>query len=134
MENIVKTKPSFWANVKDFFYSATDIFHRVQAVCCFLSILATVGFILGIAGVPEFISVPIYVIGLVSALLSCPLKWILLVGAAVVKGFLIGLFFLLVGSLVGAGIGFTLIIMLFFLAPAIFTIHHYFTDLRYKLY
>ena len=71
-----------------------------------------------------------FCIGLLSVVLSCPLKFISLVGKLVQKGFSIGLMFLYVGCIIGALIGLVVGLILVLYLPAVITIPYYFKTLN----
>ena len=131
--------------MKEFIENVKEGYLKVQAVCCFTSLMTIVSFVFVtltaaifphpsdiLADIFSVAFIIMYGIGVISALLACPGKWICILIAMVTVGFSIGVIFLLVGAVFGVAIAGILFIGLFGLIPSVITIPHYFKEVRYK--
>ncbi len=120
---------SLWDKIK-------AIFHIVRSVACFTTVFMTIGYIFSSIGMNGdkvgfmIVGGMMLFIGLLSLLLACPLKMVLLVGTLVVKGFTIGLCFVGVGCIIGAVIGLIIGLAIVIIIPAAVTIPHYLNNMR----
>ena len=119
----------------DFFENLADKFRALRSICCFLAVLSTIGFIMflstsSVTDAGYALSGIFMLVGCVSALLACPMRFLEIIVGLAAGGFSIGLFFALIGSIVGGGIGLALGVALLIYAPAFVTIPYYFKELR----
>lgn len=115
--------------------SFLDVLALVRFICSFVAILAPIsvtvifsvdthsmsrelGDFLGI------FMIIMYAIGMLSALIACPIRLLGTPIRWITKGFEIGLFIPGIGCLIGALIGFVLGASVIFYAPAVITIHN----------
>lgn len=106
------------------------IWTKVRQVCCFTSILATVGMGIAFFGPKDMMTFAgvLYFIGMLSAIIACFVKLLSTVGFFVSVGFTYGFFFLVIGCVIGAALGLILALTIITIAPAIITIR-YFIDM-----
>ena len=104
-------------------------FRIPRIICCFLAILSTVGLVMYLSSGEALFSSIFMVVGLASALFACPGRFLGITAALTIGGFSIGLFFALVGCILGAGIGFALGVALLVYIPAAITIPYCFKEL-----
>ena len=109
------------------------IWTKIRQVCCFTAIFSTVGIgmfwlaphtteMMTLAGVFFFI-------GFLSSIIVCPLDFLSMIGAFTGAGFTCGLYFLLVGCIIGAMVGFAVAMIITIFVPAVITIR-YFIDMH----
>ena len=120
---------STWEKVKYRFNQFLNAIYIVRCICCFTSICSVIGTLVLIFGGSMSLAGFMYLIGIPSALLACPLKFIQITLSLIVGGFSIGLCFLGFGCVIGAAIGFILSVALWIYFPAFVTIPHFFKEL-----
>ena len=134
MENIISNNSyantSGWEKFKYRINQFLNAIHIIRCVCCFTSIFSVLGTLVLMFGGSMTLGGILFVIGLPSALLACPLKFLSIVLAFTTTGFTIGLCFVGFGCVIGAAIGFILAVVLWLYFPAFVTIPHYFKELR----
>ncbi len=137
-QNEEKTEMKFFDKVKIKIERALAKIYKLRCVCCFTSLLAILGVLFLFAEdikLPMFLQVLIpalWLIGVLSAFIACPLKMIGNVIALVTGGVVIGLPFLVVGALVGLIIALFICFGMVFFFPAVVTIPYYKNELIHK--
>ena len=106
-----------------------DAIYIIRCVCCFTSIFSVLGTLILMFGGSMTLGGIFFAIGLPSALLACPLKFLTISLALITGGFAIGLCFVGVGCIIGAAIGFILAVVLWLYFPAFVTIPHFFKEM-----
>ena len=118
---------------KSFFDNLLEKTVLVQFICSFISILATISITLlyifvkidmprTLADIIGVILIILYIIGMGSAIISCPLKLISTPIRWAIKGFQIGLFIPFAGPLLGGVSGLVFGVVAIVYCPAIITI------------
>ena len=131
-------KPTFIDKAKIVIENILDKIYKIRCVCCFTSLLAVVGLVFLFGEqmqVPDFVGyilAILWLIGVLSGIIACPLKMIGNVVGLVVGGVVIGLPFLGVGAIVGLVIALFICFGMVLFFPSIVTIRYYFNELRYK--
>lgn len=121
---------STWEKVKYRFEQFLNAIYIIRCICCFTSICSVIGTLVLIFGGSMGLAGFMYLIGIPSALLACPFKFIKITLSLIVGGFSIGLCFLGFGCIIGAAIGFILAVVLWVYFPAFITIPHFFKELN----
>ncbi|MBR6501983.1 MAG: hypothetical protein IKT42_00915 [Clostridia bacterium] len=129
-EKEIHNGPSAWEKFKRRVNQFLNAIYIIRCVCCFTSIFSVLGTLVLIFGGSMTLGGILFVIGLPSALLACPIKFLSIVLAFTTTGFTIGLCFVGFGCVIGAAIGFILAVVLWLYFPAFVTIPHYFKELR----
>lgn len=110
--------------------------YKLRCICCFTSLLAIFGVLFLFAEdikLPMFLQVLIpalWLIGVLSAFIACPLKMIGNIFTFVTGGVVIGLPFLVVGAVVGLVIALIICFGMVFFFPAVVTIPYYKNELK----
>lgn len=131
-------KPTFIDKAKIVIENILDKIYKIRCVCCFTSLLAVVGLVFLFGEqmqVPDFVGyilAILWLIGVLSGIIACPLKMIGNVVGLVVGGVVIGLPFLGVGAIVGLVIALFICFGMVLFFPSIVTIRYYFNELKYK--
>ena len=121
-----------WGKFKYRFNHFLDAIHFIRCICCFTSVFSVLATLVLIFGGSDSLAGAFLLIGLPSAILACPFKFIGITGALIIGGFSIGLCFLGFGCVIGAVIVLILALLLLFFCPAFVTIPYFFNELRYK--
>ncbi len=126
-ESVVENK------VNVFFAKLGKGFYILRCICCFTALLSTVATIITILDIEGAMAAAdvLVIIGLISALLACPVRLISTVFSIAAAGFSIGLGFLGVGCVVGLAIGLLIGGFLVLCFPAVITIKYFFNELIY---
>lgn len=130
------TELKFFDKVKIKIEKALAKIYKLRCICCFTSLLAILGVLFLFAediNLPMFLQVLIFalwLIGVLSAFIACPLKMIGNVIALVTGGVVIGLPFLVVGAVVGLVIALVICFGMVFFFPAVVTIPYYINELN----
>ncbi len=131
-------KPTFIDKAKIVIENILDKIYKIRCVCCFTSLLAVVGLVFLFGEqmqVPDFVGYILAILwlsGVLSGIIACPLKMIGNVVGLVVGGVVIGLPFLGVGAIVGLVIALFICFGMVLFFPSIVTIRYYFNELKYK--
>lgn len=131
-------EPTFKDKAKIVIENILDKIYKIRCVCCFTSLLALVGivFIFG-----EYIQAPdfvgyilaiIWLLGVLSGIIACPLKMIGNIVKFVVGGAVVGFPIFVIGAAFGVAIALMICFGMVFFFPSIVTIRYYFNELRYK--
>ena len=120
---------SLWDKFKHKINQFLSAIYIIRCVCCFTSVFSVIGTLILLFGGDMTAAGIMFFIGLPSALLACPFRFMGVAVAMIVSGFSIGLCFLGFGCLIGAAIGFILAVVLFFYFPAFVTIPYFFKEL-----
>lgn len=137
-ENKENTELKFFDKVKIKIEKALAKIYKLRCICCFTSLFAILGVLFLFANSinpPDFIAVIItilWLVGVLSGLIACPLKMIGNVIALVTSGVVIGLPFLGVGALVGLIIALLICFGMVLFFPAVVTIPYYKNELKYN--
>ncbi len=119
-----------WEKFKYRFNQFLNAIYIIRCICCFTSVFSLIGTLILLFGGSFGVAGFMFVIGLPSAILACPFKFIGISMALIAGGFSIGLCFLGFGCIIGAAIGFILSVVLFIYCPVFVTVPHYFKELR----
>ena len=130
----------FFEQAKIYTEKALDKIHRLRCICCFTSLFATLGIVMMICvgndvSPPEFvqwITAALWLFGVVSGVVACPVKMIANAFGLIAGGTMIGLPFLGIGAIFGFAIGAMIALGMLLFLPAVVTIPCYLKELRYK--
>lgn len=113
----------FIAKVADEYDAVMERFLTVRIICSFTALCSSVAFIILLVSPDSSGWIGFFeLIGVVSALVACPLRLLKAVAGLIIGGFTIGLAFFGIGCLIGAAIGAVIGLALILYAPAIVTI------------
>lgn len=113
----------FIANIADKYDALMERYLFVRMICCYTALSSTIAFIILLVSPNSSGWIGFFeLIGLVSALLACPLRLLKVVAGLIIGGFTIGLAFFGIGCLIGAAIGAAIGLAFILYAPAIVTI------------
>lgn len=120
----------FIAKVADGYDAVMERFLIVRIICCFTALCSSAAFIILLVSPNSSGWIGFFeLIGIVSALVACPLRLLKAVAGLVIGGFTIGLAFFGIGCLIGAAIGAAVGLALVLYAPAIVTIPYCWNEL-----
>lgn len=128
----------FFEQAKIYADRVLDKIYKLRCICCFTSLFACLGFVFLFAEVfspPAFVQwiiVALWLFGVVSGVVACPVKMIANAFGLIAGGTVIGLPFLGIGAVFGFAIGAIIAFGMIFFLPAIVTIPYYRNELQFK--